>query len=324
MLNQAVKSVIFWLVTSGLSIGLLNAADDQAPLGTLTDVGGYRVHLYCTGVGGPTVMVVGGGFSFDWGLVQPEVARRTRICTYDPSGTAWSDPSPLQRTPNCSDRVAEIHEVLRHASVGGPFVIVGFSIGALYGRLYASRYPEDVGGMVIVDHAFIDPDGPSRPPSERRADHNTQPAPMRGVLSINDVDTPPSLISQTAIALGIEDDQNFERLPKRNRDLHRWAMSKHPMRPTAETAAECAAEIEKETRGQTYPLGARPLVVISTRNESPSYQRLQSGLLLLTHDGKQTIAEHSTHMVLVDAPEAIITAIDDVITSIRNRAALRK
>jgi len=44
-----------------------------APIGKLIDVGGYRVHLYCTGTGSPTAVILGAGFSFDWGLVQPEV-----------------------------------------------------------------------------------------------------------------------------------------------------------------------------------------------------------------------------------------------------------
>ncbi len=61
------------------------------PPGKLIDVGGHRVHLYCIGDGSPTVMIVGAGFSFDWGLVQPEAAKFTRVCTYDPSGWAWSE-----------------------------------------------------------------------------------------------------------------------------------------------------------------------------------------------------------------------------------------
>ena len=68
---------------------------EPQPLGTLVDVGGYRIHLYCIGRGSPTVMIVGAAFSFDWGLVQPEVAKFTRVCTFDPSGTAWSDPPPV-------------------------------------------------------------------------------------------------------------------------------------------------------------------------------------------------------------------------------------
>src|SRR5262245_42138478 len=50
------------------------------PPGKLVDVGGYRVHLFCTGTGSPTVVIVGAGYSFDWGLVQPEVARFTQVC----------------------------------------------------------------------------------------------------------------------------------------------------------------------------------------------------------------------------------------------------
>src|SRR5437879_13804502 len=61
------------------------------PIGTLVDVGGYKVHLYCNGTGSRTVVIVGAGYSFDWGLVQPEVAGFTRVCSYDHSGTAWSD-----------------------------------------------------------------------------------------------------------------------------------------------------------------------------------------------------------------------------------------
>ncbi|HEU5021872.1 MAG TPA: alpha/beta hydrolase, partial [Bryobacteraceae bacterium] len=123
-----------------LAFAAFAAVSDPAPPGALVDAGGYRVHLYCTGAGSPTVVVAGGGFSFDWGLVQPTLSTLTRICTYDPSGTAWSDPFPRNPTPTCTDRVAELHEVLHRASVPTPVVLVGFSIGGLYARLYAARY----------------------------------------------------------------------------------------------------------------------------------------------------------------------------------------
>src|ERR1700734_4134672 len=86
------------------------------PLGTLVDVGGYRVHLYCVGQGSPTVMIAG-AFSFDWALVQPEVATFTRVCTFDPSGTAWSDPFKTAAVPTCDQRVDEIHRLIMKAPV---------------------------------------------------------------------------------------------------------------------------------------------------------------------------------------------------------------
>ena len=300
-----------------LACAAFAAADDPAPLGTLVDAGGHRVHLYCTGAGSPTVVVAGGGFSFDWGLVQPAISPLARICTYDPSGTAWSDPFPGSQTPTCTDRVAELHEVLHRASISAPVILVGYSIGGLYARLYAARYPEDVAGMVLVDHAFIEPAHSPAPAAESHAPRKD------GVYPVEDVDTPPALISQTLIALGIEDKQKNQRLPSLNRDLHTWAMARNPIRPTPEAAAECAGEVAAETKAETNPLGAKPLIVISTSYDSPEYRQLQGQLLALSRDAKQVIAGHSTHMVIVDQPESIVAAIEDVLKSVRTRAPLK-
>jgi len=108
------------------------------PLGELVDVGGYRIHIYCIGTGSPSVVITGAGFSFDWGLVQPDVAKFTRVCAYDHSGTGWSDPGPVD---TCSLRVGEIHAALGKAHIPGPYVLVGHSLGAYVSRLYASTYP---------------------------------------------------------------------------------------------------------------------------------------------------------------------------------------
>ena len=62
-----------------LSQTVATTPNPPPPLGMLVDVGGYRVHLYCTGAGSPTVVIVSAGFSFNWGLVQPEVANLLRF-----------------------------------------------------------------------------------------------------------------------------------------------------------------------------------------------------------------------------------------------------
>src|SRR5436190_1427064 len=130
------------------------AQNPPAPLGKLVDVGGYRVHLYCTGAGSPTVVIVGAGFSFNWGLVQPEVAKITQVCTYDHSGIGWSDDGPKD---SCALRVSEVHTALKNAGIKGPYVLVGHSLGGLVARVYTGRYPDEVAGMVFVDHAFHPP-----------------------------------------------------------------------------------------------------------------------------------------------------------------------
>src|SRR5271170_959070 len=170
------------------------------PLGKLVDVGGYRVHLYCTGTGSPTVVIVGAGYSFDWGLVQPEVAKFTQVCSYDHSRIAWSDDGPKD---SCSLRVGEVHTALRNTGINGPYVLVGHSLGGLVARLYAGRYPDEVAGMVFVDHAthFSRMLRPSPP------DDATAPPPP-----------PPMLITPSGGGgIGIESDPNFAKLSSRDR-----------------------------------------------------------------------------------------------------------
>ena len=71
--------------------------------GRLIDVGGRKLHILCTGTSetagrsertGPTVILEAGASSFaiDWSLVQPEIARGHRVCSYDRAGSGWSDP----------------------------------------------------------------------------------------------------------------------------------------------------------------------------------------------------------------------------------------
>ena len=257
------------------------------PPGRLIDAGGYRVHLFCTGQGSPTVMIVGAGFSFDWDLVQPEVGRRTRTCVYDAAGTAWSDPGP---GPECFSRVVEIHRLLANAGERSPLVLVGLSIGALVARLYAAQYPNEVAGMVIIDHPFLDP-----------AIAVPSPAPRPKL------DSPPVLIS--AAPVDIDAAEDVSALPARDQELHRWALSLNPVRPNVETAERCRAEVERITRNHAHPLGRLPLAVVSTGNQNLDYTVLQQKLLTLSETSRQFIAARSGHAIHLDQPDEVIRAI---------------
>src|SRR5579859_2452547 len=90
--------------------------------GRLIDLGGYRLHLDCRGKGPPTVVFSNGAgdFSFDWALVQPEVAKFARACTYDRGGEAWSDLGPKPRT--LDQEAFDLHRLLHKAHEKGPFI----------------------------------------------------------------------------------------------------------------------------------------------------------------------------------------------------------
>jgi len=121
------------------------------PPGRLVDVGGHRLHVHTQGDASPTVVLDAGlsGCSLSWSLVQPEVARFARVCAYDRAGHGWSDPAESPRT---SLQIArELRTLLTNVRIPGPYVLVGHSFGGFNVRVFASEYPLDVAGLVLVD-----------------------------------------------------------------------------------------------------------------------------------------------------------------------------
>ena len=162
------RGVFFWvsrmvlgfaiaLIALGISGAIYQAigtAMDQRnypPPGQLVDVGGYQMHLYCTGEGSPTVILdsLFPGTVSDWAWVQPEIAKTTRVCAYDRAGSGWSESGPEPR--DAKQQARELHTLLTNAGIDGPFVLVGHSLGGLYSRLFADQYPNEVVGMALIE-----------------------------------------------------------------------------------------------------------------------------------------------------------------------------
>ena len=139
------------LVTS-----VVAGAEIPAPPGQIVDIGTTKLHLNCTGAGSPAVVLESGfpGSSLDWSLVQPVTARFTRVCSYDRAGFGWSEAG---KAPRSSQQIAEdLATLLSRANVTAPYVLVGHSLGGLYVRAFASKFPERVAGMVLVDSTHED------------------------------------------------------------------------------------------------------------------------------------------------------------------------
>jgi pimeloyl-ACP methyl ester carboxylesterase len=85
-------------------------APPYPPPGRLVDVGGWRLHLNCTGESAPSrptvILEAGlGDFSVEWSLVQPSVARFARVCSYDRAGDGWSEIGPVRRAARRANEV---------------------------------------------------------------------------------------------------------------------------------------------------------------------------------------------------------------------------
>ncbi len=141
--------------------GRLNSMD-----GMLFDVGGFKMHINCTGKGGPAVILESGlGDTYlSWRKVQPRIAQFTRVCSYDRAGIGYSDSSSRPRTSKVM--AEELHALLRAAGFAPPYILVGHSMGGYNVRLYASQYRHEVAGMVLVDASH--PDQENRFPLELR------------------------------------------------------------------------------------------------------------------------------------------------------------
>jgi len=121
------------------------------PPGDFYSVNGHRMHIICTGSGSPTIVLESGlgNDALIWGGVQPILSKTTRVCSYDRAGFGWSDALPA---PRDADHIAaELHGLLLQAKVTGPIVLMGHSIAGIYIRDYATRYPENLVGLVFVD-----------------------------------------------------------------------------------------------------------------------------------------------------------------------------
>jgi len=125
--------------------------------------GGRKMYVDCRGSGSPTVVLIAGlkGSAADWNTAEkqtptvfPEVAKFTRVCAYDRPGTVSEKPSrsdPVQQPTTAQDAVLDLHGLLRAAREPLPYVLVGHSYGGLIARLYASSYPDEVSGLVLID-----------------------------------------------------------------------------------------------------------------------------------------------------------------------------
>lgn len=127
---------------------------------------GRMMFMECQGTGSPTVVIIAGqrAAAGDWMVVADSVAsppvfsliaEETRVCAYDRPGTVageqLSRSDPIPQPANSQGMVDDLRALLDAAEVSGPIVLAAHSAGGLAARLFASEYPDDVAGMVLVD-----------------------------------------------------------------------------------------------------------------------------------------------------------------------------
>jgi pimeloyl-ACP methyl ester carboxylesterase len=320
--------VLFGLILLVLLVGLvyqfvatrLAYRNYPAP-GEMFSVSGHDMHIYCTGKsrGAPTVVMdsgLGGGV-LDWQTVQPKVTEFARVCSYDRSGLGWSESGQKPRT---SQRIVkELHALLENAGVGGPYVLVGHSFGGANVQLYASEYPEEVAGMVLVDSALdvrvLDED-------LRDATANATPSPLTvkvlaplGILR---------LLASEAESLPRQLAQERSTIYSGTRHLYAFADESATINESIATATDAAPS-----------LGDKPLMVLSAgARQYPGFTKEQAkradkqtnefeaSRQELSENSKLVVAKNSAHYIQWDRPRLVVDAIGQVVEASRDGGQL--
>jgi pimeloyl-ACP methyl ester carboxylesterase len=299
-------SLVAAQTASPVAPGLAAAGDFAGSV----DIGGRSLYMECRGRGSPTVILEAGFRSRAdyWidDLIQPDaprtmvfpgVAAFSRVCAYDRPGTTTfidgtllpsrSDPVSMPRT--ALESVHDLHALLQAAMAPGPYVLVGHSYGGMFARLYASTYPSEVVGMVLVD-AFSEGLEDQMTPDQWTAyEELFQPVPeaLAGYedLEFTDLDTSASQV--------------------------REATAVSPLRPQPLVVL---------SRGQAMEMPADLPGGLTGEGLEHAWSVEQDRLAALLPDAKHVIAHESEHYIQLQQPELVIAAVREVVEAVRDPA----
>jgi pimeloyl-ACP methyl ester carboxylesterase len=307
------------LLGLGLTLVALGAqqAPDLSPApGKLVDIGGRRLHAICSGQGTPTIVLEAGASSFaiDWTLVQRQVEKTNRVCSYDRAGSGWSDPAG-----SGSSTARDLQALLKALGERPPYVMVGASRGGLMIRTYLLEYPDDVAGLVFVDPSTEDRlftmlNGQGVLIAELTADQLATTFPRQPV-------TVPPRKPQVGAP--------FDKLPP---DLYqaRIKLDERLIASTPETVTpEIVGTAQERERAMLarllatravapHPFGDRPTVVLSRGDEQNAQREaVHAALARLSTKGRHAVIAGAGHEIHLFQPDAVIAAITEVAKVVR-------
>lgn len=282
---------------------LSEAVDAKAypPPGELVDIGGYRLHIKCTGTGSPTVVIDAGlgDWSTTWGFVQEEVAKTTRVCAYDRAGLGWSESGPLPR--DAAQHAIELHNLLQNANIPGPYVMVGHSLGGLDIRIFAHDYASDVVGIVFVDSM-----NPNQITQSQTTVSQSQPFSLSALLARFGIAR--LLVKLPVLAPAMPPGQEAY-----------YPLYIRPVSLQTEANEFGGIQASAAQAAAVQSFGDLPLIVLTARlnYQRADWQELQAELPQLSSNSQQLFAENSGHNIQVEEPEAVIVAIVKMVELVR-------
>jgi pimeloyl-ACP methyl ester carboxylesterase len=284
----------------------------------------HRLHVQVAGGGSPTVVLEAGiaASSVSWALVQHRIAATTMVVSYDRAGFGWSDPPHMPCT--AAHAACDLYRMLRSAALPGPYILVGHSFGGLIARRYQQQFPKDVAGMVLVDPVVRAEWREASEPKRRMLARGVMLSRRGALLARMGVvgfalrmltsgsQRVPKLLARVSAGSGAGvTDRLVGEVRKMPREL--WpAIAQHwSQAQSFQTMAPRSAARLDERR----LLDDLPLVVLSASKPIPEHAR-DAGL---STRGRHIVVPDAGHWLQLDAPDAVVEAVAQVIAEVRAR-----
>lgn len=335
-ITMASLFVLALVLATGLLFQTISTKIDDAkypPPGRIVDVNGVKMHINCSGNGSPTVILEAGmgASSLDWSLVQPQIAAFTKVCSYDRAGMGWSEESPNPRTSK--NIVEELHALLTKENIPKPYILVGHSFGGIIIRQFASQFPEDVVGLVLVEssHELQNKKLPKLPEPSWLNQLVSQSAAILAPLGyprlfqpipINELNVFPKNIQEMYLAK-VSTSKYFRATTRENQDFEKSLQQLENSRESIKnipliviTAGKSFMEQAEEPELSSFP-------TTLLKEIDQVWKDLQKNLVTKSAQGKQMIAEKSNHMIPWQEPEIIVEAVREEVNNYRSKQVLQ-
>lgn len=270
----------------------------KQPPGEMISIGRHRLHSICMGDAKVTVLFESGlgGSALEWLPIAEDIHESVRVCLYDRSGYAWSDPGEMPR--HVLKLANEAQQLLAALEISDNIILVGHSYGGLIMRQLASSIPESIIGLVLVD-----------------ASHEDQFDRLEGESSISMLPTSKSfVVSAPELPEGLRAD-----IKKKILALSRMRKTYTALHAEIASFRDSCNYMKKNKTTFEFPVQIISRGIDLYANDSGAgdknkiWHEMQQEYLSLSEKSEQIIAENSGHHIHVDRPEYIKSAIDKIV-----------
>ncbi|USB34360.1 alpha/beta hydrolase [Paenibacillus sp. YPG26] len=258
------------------------------PPGRQIDVGGYKLHMVEEGksAGLPTVVLESGlgvpNPSEDWSKVRSRLAQVTKVISYDRAGYGWSDQADSERTASASAQ--DLHKLLQASGNPGPYVLVAHSYGGFIAQMFASLYPEDTAGLVMIDSSQV----------------GQQLSFSEGQLLLMQASRITG-VSRLAGTLGLVPMPDQDKVSK---DLfYQMAFNRNH---TSELRNMMTKSKDQVQTVESQGFGSLPLAVLAVPNEYADWLDMQKKMSGLSTNSTYHVVQNSTHFVQKDQLDLVV------------------